>query len=103
MEQIIRSMPEMMQVMMVRKEEMELLYKRMDCLEEAIRDRNFNDQESEWLDSEEVRMLLGISPKTWQKYRDEHLISYYQINKKILVKRSDLNKFMADHFIPARA
>lgn len=30
--------------------------------------------EDEWVSSEEARKVLGVSPKTWQSYRDKRLL-----------------------------
>ena len=60
-----------------------------------------NDEEinSQWIESVKIPKLLGISMKTWQTYRDKRLIPFSQIGSKIYVKRSDLEKFMNDHYI----
>lgn len=58
-----------------------------------------NQQQTEWLTSEEARKLLKVSRKTWQTYRDERRISFSQFGRKIYVRRSDLNIFMEKHKI----
>ena len=32
-------------------------------------------KDDEWLTSEEARKILGVSPKTWQNYRDYPLLA----------------------------
>lgn len=61
-------------------------------------EKEFNSQ---WIESTQVRKLLGISAKTWQTYRDERRIPFSQFGRKIYVKRADLEKFMAAHYISA--
>ena len=56
--------------------------------------RNANDANCEWIESEAARKLLGISPKTWQNYRDQRLIPFSQIGRKIYVNRADLDTFL---------
>ncbi|MBJ2197639.1 DNA-binding protein [Muribaculaceae bacterium Isolate-113 (HZI)] len=46
--------------------------------------------------------LLGISPKTWQNYRDQRLIPFSQIGRKIYVNRADLDAFLRQHRIAPR-
>lgn len=54
---------------------------------------------NQWIESTQARKMLGISAKTWQTYRDERRIPFSQFGRKIYVKRADLEKFMADHYI----
>ena len=56
----------------------------------------------EWIPSNEVLKQLGISRKTWQKYRDERRIPFSQFGRKIYVKRTDLEAFMENHKINGR-
>lgn len=56
----------------------------------------------EWIPSNEVLKLLGISRKTWQKYRNERRIPFSQFGRKIYVKRTDLEAFMENHKINGR-
>ncbi|MBD5368943.1 MAG: helix-turn-helix domain-containing protein, partial [Bacteroides sp.] len=55
-----------------------------------------------WLESEEARKLLGISPKTWQNYRDQRLIPFSQIGRKIYVNQADIDNFLHKHRIDSR-
>jgi len=43
----------------------------------------------EWLDNQEVCLILKISPRTLQNLRDTDQISYSQIGKKIYYKKED--------------
>lgn len=56
----------------------------------------------EYLTSKEVCEELGISSRQFQKYRDERRIAFSQFGRKIYVRRSDLNAFIASHRIPSR-
>lgn len=66
---------------------------------DLITRRNTNDSNNEWIESEAARKLLGISPKTWQNYRDQRLIPFSQIGRKIYVNRADLDAFLLKHRI----
>ena len=48
----------------------------------------------EWLDNQEVCLILKISPRTLQNLRDTDQISYSQIGKKIYYKKEDIQKFI---------
>ena len=61
--------------------------------------RNKEEAGSEWIESVEARKMLGVSPKTWQTYRDRRVIPFAQIGRKILVKKADLDAFMREHYI----
>ena len=56
-------------------------------------------KEDEWLTSEEARKILGVSPKTWQNYRDRGIIPFSQTGRKIYVLRSDLDNYLKSHRI----
>ncbi len=47
-------------------------------------------KEKEWLNSEEVKQLLGVSKRTLQKYRDENLIPFTRFNGIIRYKRKEI-------------
>lgn len=57
---------------------------------------------NQWIESTQARKMLGVSPKTWQTYRDERRIPFSQFGRKIYVKRADLEAFMEAHYIQAR-
>ena len=59
-------------------------------------------QKDEWLSSEEARQILGVSPKTWQNYRDRGIIPFSQTGRKIYVLRSDLDNYLKSHRISRR-
>lgn len=68
-------------------------------MKELLQGRASSGASGEWLESTEARKILGVSPKTWQTYRDRRLISFAQFGRKIMVKRADLEAFMNAHYI----
>jgi excisionase family DNA binding protein len=54
-----------------------------------------------WLTGDEILHLLGISKRTLQNYRDQRLIPFYQIGRKIFYKSSDVDNFLERHHIRA--
>jgi len=59
-------------------------------LTEKHKSKDMND----WLDNQDVCLLLNISPRTLQSYRDMGKIGFSQINYKIYYKASDIEKFL---------
>lgn len=48
----------------------------------------------DWLDSQDVCLLLGLSKRTLQYYRSSGRLSYSQIGNKIYYKTSDLERII---------
>ena len=72
----------------------------MKEIKEFVKERETREN-AEWMESAEARKMLGISPKTWQTYRDKRIIPFAQFGRKIMVKRSDIETFLESHFIEA--
>lgn len=75
------------------------------CIERILyllENQGKNQFKAEWLESADILEILGISRKTWQTYRDNRVIPFYQYGKKIYVKKSDLTEFMEKNYIPAK-
>lgn len=53
--------------------------------------------QAEWLDSQDVCMLLNISKRTLQTYRDTGKISFSQISHKIYYKHEDVMLLLKAH------
>jgi len=51
-----------------------------------------------WLDIQEVCMLLKISKRTLQYYRDRKILPFSQISGKIYFKASDIQKHLEDNY-----
>ena len=49
-----------------------------------------------WLDSQEVCLLLGFSKRTLQYYRSSGWLAYSQIGSKIYYRSSDIERVIAD-------
>lgn len=61
--------------------------------------RNATDLNAKWLESKTACKLLGVSSKTWQNYRDQRVITFSQIGRKIYVNRTDLDAYLRRHRI----
>ena len=88
-----------MTMVLISQEEWQALYDKLEHLAEMIENRNATDRNAEWLESEAARKLLGVSPKTWQNYRDQRVIPFSQIGRKIYVNRADLDAYLSRHRI----
>ena len=96
------SQPTAATMVVIPQEEWLNLHEKLDRLAELVTNRNADDRNSEWIESDAARKMLGISPKTWQNYRDQRVIPFSQIGRKIYVCRADLEDFMRSHYIKAR-
>lgn len=88
-----------MTMIMVPEEEWRNLHDTLEQIIDLITRRNSDDSSNEWIESDEARKLLGISPKTWQNYRDQRLIPFSQIGRKIYVNRAHIDNFLLRHRI----
>lgn len=57
-------------------------------------DKGRNKTIEDWLDNQDVCLMLNISPRTLQSYRDTGKISFSQINHKIYYKPVDIEKLL---------
>lgn len=57
------------------------------------------DAKTIWIESDEARRMLGVSPRTWQAMRDRREIPFSQYGRKIYVRRADIEAFLSSHMI----
>ena len=55
-------------------------------------------QATKWLDQQEACQLLNISKRTLQQYRDDGLIPFIKLERKILFRESDIVKVLEDNY-----
>lgn len=72
-------------------------------VENLLQKKSEEEVSNQWIESTQVRKILGISAKTWRTYRDERRIPFSQFGRKIYVKQSDLESFMQEHYINSRS
>ncbi len=89
-------------MLMIPQDEWQSLHEKLDRLIEIVEKNQTGSPGKDWFESEAARKLLGISPKTWQNYRDQRLIPFSQISRKIYVNRADLDAFLRSHRIAPR-
>ncbi len=71
-------------------------------MKEMLRVKTEEEVNRQWVESSEARKLLGVSPKTWQTYRDKRIIPFSQVGRKIFVRRADIESFMETHYISSK-
>ena len=63
----------------------------------ALANRPLLDGER-YLTDKEVSILLRLSRRTLQDYRNEGIISYYQLGGKILYRESDIEEMLQENY-----
>ena len=53
----------------------------------------------QWLDNEEVCKLLKVTKRTLQNYRDNFILPYSQIGRKIYYKASDVQTLLEKNYV----
>lgn len=56
--------------------------------------QKFKPVHSQWLDQEDVCMILNISKRTVQNYKEQGLLPYSRINRKSYFKLSDVESLL---------
>ena len=82
---------------------LDTLLNKLESVENLLQKKSEEEVSNQWIESPQVRKILGISAKTWQTYRDERRIPFCQFGRKIYVKQSDLESFMQEHYINSRS
>lgn len=71
----------------------------IEDLKAEVVQRLDTESASKWLESEDARKLLGVSPRTWQNLRDKRKLGFSQIGRKVYVRKSDLEAYMMSHYV----
>ena len=72
----------------------EAMVNRFDALEKKMNSLHSEQDKSlkKWLDNQDVCLILNISKRTLQTYRDNGTLPYSQINHKIYYKPEDIEQ-----------
>lgn len=88
-----------MNIVMLPQEAWEGINEDLKQMKSILQDKASDEVANQWIESKKARLMLGVSPKTWQKYRDSRAIPFAQFGRKIFVKKADLDAFMEEHYI----
>jgi hypothetical protein len=92
-----------MNITAIEKEELEKLTNAIFEIKDSLVKKEEEEFSSSIIESKKIPKLLGISPKTWQTYRDKGVIPFIQLGAKIWVKRIDIETFLNNHYIKKTA
>jgi len=78
------------------------LVNKIDNLSKQFESKLFiNPLPERWLDIQEACVVLNVSKRTLQTYRDTGVLPFSQIGSKIYYKAIDIQKHLEKHYKPA--
>jgi len=86
-----------MEAIILTKEQYNELVNRLDTISQQLNSKVSPKKET-FLDNQEFLLLLKISKRTAQTWRDEGKISFSQVVNKIYYKLSDVEKLMQENY-----
>ena len=63
-----------------------------------LKEKAENPLKDMWLDNQDVMLLLKISKRTLQRYRDENILAFSQIGNKMYYKSKDIDLFLENNY-----
>lgn len=86
-----------MEAIILTKEQYNELVNRLDNIAQQL-NAKVSPKKETFLDNQEFLLLLKISKRTAQTWRDEGKISFSQVGNKIYYKLSDVEKLMQENY-----
>lgn len=86
-----------MEAIILSKEQYTDLVQRLDEITIKLNAKN-DPKKDTFLDNQEFLLLMKISKRTAQTWRDEGRISFSQVGNKIYYKLSDVEKLLNEHY-----
>ncbi|HJD93132.1 helix-turn-helix domain-containing protein [Bacteroides coprosuis] len=83
-----------MQLRIIENRTLELVKARLILLLEKSKQLGSHQKHSEWLDNQDVCLLLNISLQTLQSYRNKGLIPYSMVGHKCFYKATEIHVFI---------
>ncbi len=69
-------------------------------IKSQLKSLNKKDPLSEkWMDNQDVCLILKVSTRTLQNYRDNGILPFSQISNKIYYKASDIEKHLENNYV----
>ena len=89
-----------MEVITLQSEAFKTILDRLEEIEKKALDSE-PDPNNVWLDNQEFCLLLKISKRTAQNYRDKGLVPFSQVESKVYYKLADVYQMLEKHYKPA--
>lgn len=86
-----------MEAVILTKEQYNVLLSRLDDLKTSLEEKSKKPEES-FLDNQEFLLLMNISKRTAQTWRDEGIISFSQIGSKIYYRMKDVEVLLDKNY-----
>ncbi|MGV1012555.1 MAG: helix-turn-helix domain-containing protein [Flavobacterium sp.] len=86
-----------MEAIIITKDQFSDLMSKLDLIQSQLNTKGDNKKET-FLDNQEFLLLMKISKRTAQTWRDEGKISFSQVGSKIYYKLSDVEKLLQEHY-----
>ena len=86
-----------MEVVTIQSQAFQDLVGKLDAINQRLTVKE-KEPKDKWLDNQELMLLLKISKRTAQHYRDSGLISFSQVGNKIYYKLSDVEELLKTHY-----
>jgi hypothetical protein len=86
-----------MEAIILTKDQYNDLMAKLDAIQSQLNTKPDTKKET-FLDNQEFIMLMKISKRTAQTWRDEGKISFSQVGSKIYYKLSDVEKLLQEHY-----
>ncbi len=86
-----------MEVVTIQSQAFQELVGKLDAINLRLTAKEKEPKEK-WLDNQELMLLLKISKRTAQHYRDSGLISFSQVGNKIYYRMTDVETLLQSHY-----
>lgn len=86
-----------MEAIIITKDQFSDLMTKLDTIQNQLNSKADPKKET-FLDNQEFLLLMKISKRTAQTWRDEGKISFSQVGSKIYYKLSDVEKLLQEHY-----
>ena len=86
-----------MEAIIITKDQFSDLMSKLDTIQSQLNSKADPKKET-FLDNQEFLLLMKISKRTAQTWRDEGKISFSQAGSKIYYKLSDVEKLLQEHY-----
>lgn len=91
-----------MDIIAIESQAFQEIMNNLNEIKENIKSNKLSSPLSEtWLDIQETCLLLKISKRTLQAYRDNGILPFSQIGGKIYFKAADIEDHLRKHYIKA--